>query len=242
MTRPAAGPQEPAYHARMTTRGALLEGVYANPADDLPRLVLADYLDETGEPDWAELIRVQTALVNTPTDPALLARQDALLAEPDRFLDPADRECFELVTFRPVFARGFLSGVRFPDYQPHQYDPPIYPVEEVADDWHRFCDLAEQNPLVWWAECPGWFRVEVRERAESPPWAAFLDYTDRQTCWRCDGEGTVSRGRVVCEACHGLGALVGRREFARSRDAVIEEVVRYTFGQDLFGPDHPLFA
>ena len=41
----------------MTTSDALLAAVLANPADDLPRLVYADWLEENGEPERAELIR-----------------------------------------------------------------------------------------------------------------------------------------------------------------------------------------
>src|SRR5262245_40072092 len=41
---------------------ALLKEIKDNPADDLPRLVLADWLDDHGEPDRARLIRVQCEL------------------------------------------------------------------------------------------------------------------------------------------------------------------------------------
>lgn len=40
-------------------RDALYAGVLARPGDDLPRLVLADYLDEHGDPDRAAFIRLQ---------------------------------------------------------------------------------------------------------------------------------------------------------------------------------------
>jgi uncharacterized protein (TIGR02996 family) len=49
----------------MTTEEALLAAVWANPHDDLPRLVYADWLDETGDPAKAaraEFIRVQCEL------------------------------------------------------------------------------------------------------------------------------------------------------------------------------------
>jgi uncharacterized protein (TIGR02996 family) len=41
---------------------ALVQSVLANPTDDLPRLVLADWLDEHGQPERAEFIRVQCEL------------------------------------------------------------------------------------------------------------------------------------------------------------------------------------
>jgi len=40
--------------------------VHATPADDLPRLVLADWLEEHGEPERAEFIRVQCELERHP--------------------------------------------------------------------------------------------------------------------------------------------------------------------------------
>jgi uncharacterized protein (TIGR02996 family) len=46
----------------MTEREALLRAVCANPDDDTPRLVFADWLDENGEPERAEFIRLQVRL------------------------------------------------------------------------------------------------------------------------------------------------------------------------------------
>lgn len=45
----------------MTDRDALLAAIHAEPMDDAPRLVLADWLDENGEPERAEFIRLQVA-------------------------------------------------------------------------------------------------------------------------------------------------------------------------------------
>ena len=38
---------------------AILTAVHAHPKSDLPRLVYAKYMDDHGEPDHAELIRIQ---------------------------------------------------------------------------------------------------------------------------------------------------------------------------------------
>jgi uncharacterized protein (TIGR02996 family) len=40
-------------------RDAFLEAIRADPGDDAPRLVFADWLEENGEPDFAEFIRVE---------------------------------------------------------------------------------------------------------------------------------------------------------------------------------------
>ena len=58
---------------------ALLAVIRAAPADDAPRLVYADWLDEHGQPERAEFIRVQIELART-NDPALRRREAELLA------------------------------------------------------------------------------------------------------------------------------------------------------------------
>ena len=46
---------------------ALLRAVVDSPADDLPRLVAADWLDERGDPERAEFIRLQCAAEHEPS-------------------------------------------------------------------------------------------------------------------------------------------------------------------------------
>ncbi len=46
------------------TEDALLRAVLADPDDDAPRLILADWLDEHGQAERAEFIRLQIALAN----------------------------------------------------------------------------------------------------------------------------------------------------------------------------------
>ncbi|MBX9580328.1 MAG: TIGR02996 domain-containing protein [Gemmataceae bacterium] len=60
-----------------------LDAILARPADDGPRLVYADYLDEAGDHPRADLVRVQVALARLPPDhprrPELADRQADLL-------------------------------------------------------------------------------------------------------------------------------------------------------------------
>jgi uncharacterized protein (TIGR02996 family) len=49
-----------------STGAALLRAVCHSPADDAPRLVYADWLDEHGRPERAEFIRVQCELARLP--------------------------------------------------------------------------------------------------------------------------------------------------------------------------------
>lgn len=69
----------------MTDEPTLLAAVLADPADDAPRLIYADWLDEHGQPDRAEFIRVQIELTRTPVwdnrRPGLERREADLLAE-----------------------------------------------------------------------------------------------------------------------------------------------------------------
>ena len=43
----------------MPDRESFVQAIAANPADDLPRLVFADWLDENGDPERAEFVRTQ---------------------------------------------------------------------------------------------------------------------------------------------------------------------------------------
>ncbi len=61
-------------------REALVLAIFAKPDDDLPRLVYADWLEEHGESNLAEIIRVQCALATTPADQHLQLRYAELTA------------------------------------------------------------------------------------------------------------------------------------------------------------------
>src|SRR5437764_9153483 len=50
----------------MTDRDALIAAIAAAPADDLPRLVYADWLEENGDPAQAAFIRGQVELARLP--------------------------------------------------------------------------------------------------------------------------------------------------------------------------------
>lgn len=99
----------------MTDRDALLAAVTAAPNDNLPRRVYADWLEENGEADRAEFIRVQCRLAGADEDdPAtwadrrrerdLLSRHGAAWSAPvpvDRFLAPFERGFVRRVAASP---------------------------------------------------------------------------------------------------------------------------------------------
>ena len=66
-----------------TDEQPFLDAIFDRYDDDRPRLIYADFLDDTGEPERAELIRVQLALTrlseNDPHRPLLCDRQAELL-------------------------------------------------------------------------------------------------------------------------------------------------------------------
>lgn len=69
----------------MLEREPFLKAIFADPENDLPRLVFADWLDDRGEHAWAEQIRLRCRLHElSRSDPqwaALHAREAQLLAE-----------------------------------------------------------------------------------------------------------------------------------------------------------------
>src|SRR5215470_6725424 len=68
----------------MTTLAALLREAAENPEEDAPRLVLADWLDDHGQHDRAEVVRLGLELArldeHDPRMPALRKRHDELTA------------------------------------------------------------------------------------------------------------------------------------------------------------------
>ncbi len=95
-----------------------LHAIAANPADDLPRLVFADFLEESGEPDAlarAHFIRAQIALTQLPPGGAefreTVALQNRLFAmySEDWIWDLPEHHHAE---GNPAWRRGFIEFLR----------------------------------------------------------------------------------------------------------------------------------
>jgi uncharacterized protein (TIGR02996 family) len=93
---------------------AFLEAIGTDPDDDTPRLVCADWLEDHGQAERAEFIRVQIELARLPEDEPrrqeLEAREQALLKEHgEEWAGSPPRIVTEW-----TFERGFLAGVKMP--------------------------------------------------------------------------------------------------------------------------------
>ncbi len=104
------------------TRTALLAAIAANPADDLVRLVFAYWLDEYGDPAWAELIRLQCWLdpiraADPPAVQAAEARERVLLADHARRIVAGFGYDGRAQRRRVFFRRGTPDRLRIPVVQ-----------------------------------------------------------------------------------------------------------------------------
>ncbi|HVK11360.1 MAG TPA: TIGR02996 domain-containing protein [Gemmataceae bacterium] len=89
----------------MPDAAPFLAAIRAAPADDAPRLVYADWLDERGQPERAEFIRVQCELARRESAD-LRAREDELLRQHhDAFAGPL---AGPWIRYR--FERGFIAA------------------------------------------------------------------------------------------------------------------------------------
>lgn len=93
----------------MSDGDALFQAILAAPDDDAPRLVYADWLDEAGDPDRAEFVRVQCRLARLPfyepDHPGLRDRAAEL------YVRHMAEWQFDWLPPRQVFRRGFVEEV-----------------------------------------------------------------------------------------------------------------------------------
>ena len=137
---------------------AFLHAIHDTPADDLPRLVYADWLEENRDAARAEFIRVQCELASIdaidPQRGALEDREHALLNEhEDRWLGKSRPEMTEW-----EFARGFVQSLTADPYGVSD----AFLHEHTAEvGTFREMDLRDINNSSWsnrltHADCSGW--------------------------------------------------------------------------------------
>src|SRR5262245_21570265 len=104
----------------MTDRAALLAAVLADPADDTPRLVFADWLDEIGDPAdaaRAAFIRAEVAADRLPFGEPDRDRLDRLAARHyQAFVETWNAELPDWLSAEAVvrYRRGFVEDVELP--------------------------------------------------------------------------------------------------------------------------------
>jgi uncharacterized protein (TIGR02996 family) len=130
----------------MTPDDAFLADIIQSPDDDGPRLIYADWLDDHGQADRADFIRVQIELARLPQGdprmPGLKARERALLKEHEQewlgSLVQLTQDC--------VFRRGLVEAIsiRADTFLLHGEDLlRAAPVREarLGDAWPRMGEL-----------------------------------------------------------------------------------------------------
>ena len=102
----------------MTEREALLRAICENPDDDTPRLVFADWLQENGEEQRAEFIRVQ--IEQSKLKPQTVPYWKCYSRARKLFAGHGGDWCEEIhpdPSFRwDEFVRGFTEGVKVPTF------------------------------------------------------------------------------------------------------------------------------
>lgn len=144
----------------------LLKAVAASPDDDLPRLVAADWLDEHGEPERAEFIRVQIERAKADT-PELAWREQALWNNPVFGGTWAMEECPKIVSFdfttsvgpppvsgweRVTFRRGFPFRIVCTADEWLRYGSGIVPRQPVRELALTKCDDLDRSRWVQMAD------------------------------------------------------------------------------------------
>lgn len=98
----------------MSIEKSFLQSICESPADDGPRLIYADWLDDHGQPERAEFIRTQIRLASIdewdPARPDLLRREQALLR---KYVKKWSKEVAKF-TKRIEFVRGFIGTMALP--------------------------------------------------------------------------------------------------------------------------------
>ncbi len=169
-------------------RDSFIAGICESPADDLPRLVYADWLEEHGEADRAEFIRVQCALANSDSlcglefcvgrywkhsgDERTYPTKCHVCAERLAALQARERELLQIVPLypsgvfalsSPVFTRGFCSQVTMRRDE-LRYLPAILatqPIERITVEGVEF-GITRRHESKW-----PWY---VRANLESNSW------------------------------------------------------------------------
>ena len=209
---PTGGPAM-ATRSTQALEAAFLRDVADHPADDAPRLVYADWLEENGQPERAEFIRVQ--IEHAGLDPDDFRRLP--LAERARALqkEHGQRWCEGLPAWDDTswwFKRGFVSGV-------------VCPIERFlagAEELRRLVPLE-------WADLREAVPERLRDLADGPELAGL----NHLALWgRGDDRLGPDAARTLVR-CRHLGALRG---LGLTCQRIGNEGIRVLAGAEGLGP------
>jgi uncharacterized protein (TIGR02996 family) len=134
------------------THQAFLEDILAHPDDDAPRLIFADWLEDEGDSDRAEFIRVQVERARLPEWDARQVRlrlreQELIKARGHEWKqDLPHLDGFTWGDFR----RGFMATARFDSFEVLEEQATecwsVAPVEAVSISWPGQHATAERIP------------------------------------------------------------------------------------------------
>ena len=237
----------------MTEDAAFLNAILERPDDDLPRLVYADYLEETGDAGRAEFIRVQIELAQLDEDDdrfAILTRREAeLLNEGVGGYVPGIRG-------KQTFRRGFVEALHTTAERLIAAPQPVLLLAPIRELRISNAD----NSIAELARVPGLDRIETLDLRNNSfgtrdRLARFLEFAPlrsmrrlmlmNNTLWSDDVEKLVasrwaaqlqsldlsgnaigSAGAAVLaatESLRGLGALILRSDELDWRDRISAE-------------------
>jgi uncharacterized protein (TIGR02996 family) len=127
----------------VTDRDAILEAIFAAPADDAPRLVYADWLDEHGHPEQAAFVRRQIELYRTPADDV---RWRERFAAAEACWNRFKIELVERLPHTEVGVHLYARGL--PE---HRYSIPTDRFLLDAPNWWPLFPVRKLS-LTWWVE------------------------------------------------------------------------------------------
>lgn len=181
------------------TGAALLSAILAEPADDLHRLAYADWLEETGDPERAEFIRLQLGLAGDVRRAGWreVLRAEKLLHDRRDWLDPlgyvwidhneAEADTVRVGGWRGVtltLRRGFVEAVACPLAVWLEYGPALvrrHPVERVVVTGANPVDHLRPGEWWWWTNGP----AEIHIGCDIPPylWACLRKSPPARHYW-----------------------------------------------------------
>lgn len=151
---------------------ALLRAIRDTPDDDLPRLALADWLDENGVPERAEFLRTQVDLARLPHDSPL--RSELEDREHDLLAENEDHWLGDLAAADGLheweFERGFLSEIAATPFCLSEHAPAVFATNPVrrwrvmSSDQDMSQDLLAAGRSSWVRrleaiDLAGWFET-----------------------------------------------------------------------------------